>query len=186
MPGWLLKIGLFFLFVPLATISAGAFGALHDQISYTVSSEYFTRFKFIQFGLLDEAVPERWRVAIVGFGASWWMGIPLGVLCGVAGFIQRSPGLMIRALLWSLPLLAAFTLTLALTGLAYGWFKTTTIDLADYRGWRIAPDVEHLRRYLCVGYMHNWAYVGGDLSIPAVWLFHVGFWLRHRRKPAGT
>jgi hypothetical protein len=77
---------------------AGLFGALHDQMSYTVSSEYFAKFKFIQFHLLDPGVPERIRAAKVGFLASWWMGIPLGVLCGSAGFVQRSPALMLRAL----------------------------------------------------------------------------------------
>jgi hypothetical protein len=184
MPGWLLKIGLFLLFVPMAAVSAGMFGALHDQISYTVSAEYFTRFKFIQFGLLDAAVPERWRAAIVGYRASWWMGIPLGVLCGLAGFIQRSPGSMLRALLWSLPFLAAFTLAAALVGLAYGWLQTATLDPVDYRGWRLPQDVQHLRRYLCAGYMHNAAYLGGALSIPAAWLFHIAFRLRSRPEPA--
>jgi hypothetical protein len=89
----------FVLFMVLALLTAGIFGALHDQISYTVSHEYFTRFKFFQFGLLDPAVPERLRAAQVGFLASWWMGIPLGLLAGVAGFMHRDPIRQRRALL---------------------------------------------------------------------------------------
>ena len=54
-------------FTALSIMVAGAFGVLHDQISYTVSPEFFTRFKFIQFGLLDPDVPERLRAATVGF-----------------------------------------------------------------------------------------------------------------------
>ena len=36
------------LFV-LACLFAGIYGALHNQISYSVAPEYFTQFKFIQF-----------------------------------------------------------------------------------------------------------------------------------------
>ena len=47
------KAGAFVLFLALAVVIAGVFGIVHDQISYTVSSEYYTRFKFPQFRLLD-------------------------------------------------------------------------------------------------------------------------------------
>jgi len=36
-------------------------------------------------------------------------------------------------------------------------------------------EVVDLRRFLCAGYMHNAAYLGGALSIPAAWLFHIVF-----------
>src|SRR4051812_49567055 len=104
------RLGVFIVYVLLAVAAAGLFGAIHDQISYTVSREYFTRFKFLQFGLLDPEVPERVRAAWVGVLASWWMGIPLGLFAGAAGFAQRTPSQMSRALLWSLPLLVGFTL----------------------------------------------------------------------------
>ncbi len=47
-------------FIGLAILAAGLFGAVHDQISYTLSYEYFTRFKFHQFHLVDSPLPERW------------------------------------------------------------------------------------------------------------------------------
>ena len=78
------KLGAFIAFLVLAICAAGIFGMLHDQISYTVSNEYYTKFKFIQFDLLDLQLPDRVRAAMVGFLASWWMGVPLGVLTGVA------------------------------------------------------------------------------------------------------
>jgi hypothetical protein len=40
---------------------AGLFGIIHDEISYSVSNEYFTKFKFIQFRLLDTNLPDRFR-----------------------------------------------------------------------------------------------------------------------------
>jgi hypothetical protein len=169
------KIAILLYFVPLAVAAAGLFGVIHDQLSYTVSPEYFTKFKFIQFRLRDSRLPERVRAAKVGYLASWWMGIPLGLLCGAAGLIQRSPQLMMQALLWSLPVIVAFTLTVALAGLGFGYWRTQTIDVANYRRWFIPPDVKDLRRFLCVGYMHNAAYLGGAISILVAWLFHLIF-----------
>jgi len=114
------KIGTFLLFLPAAMLAAGLFGIIHDEISYSVSNEYFTKFKFIQFRLLDTNLPDRFRAAEVGFLASWWMGIPLGILCGSAGFIQRSPSLMRHALIWSLLVIATFTWRLHLQALSTG------------------------------------------------------------------
>src|SRR5262249_38603499 len=144
-------------------------------------NEYFTKFKFIQFGLQYWAAPDRTRAAVVGFMASWWMGLPLGIFCGAAGLMQRSASLMLRSLAWSLPVIASFTLVVALVGLSYGWFATASIDLAQYRGWFIPPNITGLRR---AGYMHNSAYLGGALSIPLAWIFHWGYRRRHRASVA--
>jgi hypothetical protein len=40
-------VGMFFLFVPVA-VSAGQFSMVLNQISYSVSNEYFTKLTFIQ------------------------------------------------------------------------------------------------------------------------------------------
>src|SRR5215471_17020905 len=85
--GAVIRILVLILFLPAAVLAAGLFGIVHDQISYTVSNEYFTRFKFIQFGLQYWAAPDRTRAAVVGFMAPWWMGIPLGLFCGAAGLM---------------------------------------------------------------------------------------------------
>ena len=174
------KLGVFLMFIVAAMLTAGVYGAVHDQISYTVSPEYFTRFKFPEFGLLNSTVPERVRAAEVGFLASWWMGIPIGLLTGVAGFLQPTAALMRRALLWSLPIIVGFAFVVGLLGLIYGIAHTRTIDLASYSGWFIPDGVVDMRRYLCAGYMHNASYLGGVLAVPAAWTFHVSFRARQR------
>ena len=54
---------------------AGIFGILHDQITYTISPEYFTRLKFDQFRAADFGFPSRVFVAEIGFLATWWAGL---------------------------------------------------------------------------------------------------------------
>ena len=177
------KIHILWVFIALAMLVAGVFGVVHDQISYTFSNEYFTKFKFIQFRLLDDTVPERLRVAEVGFLASWWMGIPLGALTGVAGFIHPTEQQMRKALLLSLALIAGFAMAFALAGLAYGFAQTTTLDLQNYQGWYLPQNLEHPRNFVCVGYMHNAAYLGGAAAVPVAWLFH---FLRRRSQRPGV
>ncbi len=167
------KLLVYLLIVVLAVFVAGLYGVAHNQISYTVAPEYFTKFKFRQFGFTDTPLPERVRASMVGFLASWWMGIPIGLLVGAAGFIHRGHRRMLRVSLWSLLVTVGFTLLFGLGGLLYGYFQTAHIDVAEYRGWYIPDDVTDLRRFLCAGYMHNSSYLGGVLAIVVAWAFHI-------------
>jgi hypothetical protein len=167
------KLLVYMLIVVLAVFVAGLYGIVHNQISYTVSPEYFTKFKFGQFGFEDTPLPERVRASMVGFLAAWWMGIPIGLLVGAAGFIHRGYRRMLRVSLWSILVTVGFTLLFGLGGLLYGYFQTAHIDIAEYRGWFIPYDVTNLRRFLCAGYMHNSSYLGGVLGILVAWAFHI-------------
>lgn len=169
------KGAVFLLFLPAACIAAGLFGALHDQLSYGVSREYFTVVKFPQFGLADPALPERLRAALVGFLASWWMGVPMGLLCGAAGFVQRSGEDMAKALGLTLALAVGLTLAVALCGLAYGWWLTVGGVPQGNLGWRVPAAVTQVRRFVCVAYMHLFAYAGGALSVPASWALNAAY-----------
>src|SRR5262245_55465052 len=64
------KLLTLFVLIVIAIFTAGVYGIVHDQISYTVSPEYFTKFKFEQFGLVDSPLPDRVKAGIVGFLAS--------------------------------------------------------------------------------------------------------------------
>ena len=177
------KLATFAPFLVVAVLAAGAFGALHNQISYTVSGEYFTKFKFLQFHVLNPDIPARVRASEVGFLASWWMGVPLGLLSGAAGFIHPSVAQMRRALFWSLSIMLGFTLICALIGLLYGYSQTEHVVLSDYFGWYIPANLEYPRSFLCAGYMHNAAYLGGVLAIPVAWVFHIQY-RRHASRAA--
>ena len=147
----------FLVFVGLA--AAGIYGAMHNQISYTVSPAYFTKFKFQQFGLTDASVPERVRASIVGFLASWWMGFPIGLLIGLVGFIHRGASAMLRVSLKAMLVAVGFTLLFGICGLVYGFAETSTINIGDYQNWSVPSDIANMRNFLCAGYMHNSAYL---------------------------
>jgi hypothetical protein len=176
------KFCVYIFLVLFAVIFAGAYGMIHDQISYTVSPEYFTKFKFRQFGIADMNLPDRARVSIVGFLASWWMGIPIGLLVGACGFIHPGHWRMLKISLWSFLIVIVLTFLFGICGLLYGWLQTRNINLANYQGWFIPNDVVDLRRFLCAGYMHNASYLGGTLSIFVACLFQVIVRIRTARQ----
>jgi hypothetical protein len=47
------KVALLPLLLAAGRIISGVYGALHDQISYTVSPDYFHHLKFCQFNIAD-------------------------------------------------------------------------------------------------------------------------------------
>lgn len=58
------------LLMILACLIAGVYGALHNQISYTVAPEYFTKFKFYQFQI-GASLHGREGCALVGLTFSF-------------------------------------------------------------------------------------------------------------------
>jgi hypothetical protein len=152
---------------------AAIYGTIHNQISYTVSPEYFTRFKFEQFHLTDDSMPERLRASLVGIRASWWMGFPIGLLAGLAGFIQRGYRQMLRVSMEAMLAGVGFSLLFGVCGLVYGWYVTAGTDLATFGDWYLPAGLVSTRRFVCAGYMHNSAYLGGVLSIPVAWVYQI-------------
>ena len=78
----------------LSAIMAGCYGMLHDQVSYTISPEYFTKMKFHQFAWADIGWPPRVFASVIGFLASWWVGLIGGWLLarlGLAKLAEQGP-----------------------------------------------------------------------------------------------
>lgn len=155
-----------FVFIPvlftIACLLAGVYGAVHNQISYTVSPEYFTQFKFRQFGI-DGQLPDRVGAAIVGWRAAWWMGIVIGTILIPFGLLIRGNGRYFWGMLRVFGVVAATTFVVGLMALAIAF---ATIDAEDAGeivryGVEIQEDVAFAR----AGMMHNFSYLGGVIGI---------------------
>lgn len=156
------KILPFLLIIVIAPILGGLYGILHDQLTYSISPEYYTKFKFFQFGLMDlgnEAIfpNPRIQVAIVGFLATWWMGLPIGLILALVGLIHTSRKKMLRTTMAAICVVAVVAFATGLIGLAYG-----SVSLAD-RGvdWWLPDNLIDKKSFIAVGSMHNFSYLGG-------------------------
>jgi len=157
------------MFIPAVCIAA-VYGAVHDQISYTVSNEYYTRFKFIQFSMppfITEAQAfHRLGAAFVGVLATWWMGAVLFAVLGLFGFMFPSARIMRLELLKSFAIVIIIAFVTALLGLVYGYLQVDENTVSNYSRW-IWSDVSEPVQFVRVGVMHNASYLGGLIGLIA-------------------
>lgn len=162
------------LIIAIAPIIAGLYGIFHDQLTYTISPEYYTKFKFYQFGLMDlgnEAVfpNPRIEVSAVGFMATWWMGPPIGLILGLVGLVHKDNKQMFRATLKAILVTVAVAFTTGLIGLAYGKIYLAHTDV----NWWLPDNLIDTKNFIAVGSMHNFSYLGGLTGLIAGTIYSV-------------
>lgn len=162
------------MIIGLAPIIGGFYGILHDQLTYTISPEYYTKFKFYQFGLMDfgnEAIfpNPRIEVSVVGFMATWWMGLPIGLILGLIGLVHNDNKQMIRSTLKAIIVTVIVAFTTGLIGLAYGkmYLADTGVD------WWLPDNLIDMKNFIAVGSMHNFSYLGGLTGLIAGTIYSV-------------
>jgi|SRR5579859_3048973 len=74
-----------YAFLLYTTGLAVAYGVVHDQVTVTISPEYFLYWK----GLASDPRPLRWAAALVGVQSSWWTGLLGGAVLLVANNPRR-------------------------------------------------------------------------------------------------
>lgn len=154
---------------------AGAYGVLHDQVTYTLGPEYFTKFKVYQFQYHDDTAPARWVAAKIGFQASWWVGLFAGwFLARVA--VPRVP-LPVAARLCARGVAGMLAVTLLFGGLWWAWAQWR-LDDAALAWWAEAVRGFHItdvRAFALVGTIHEGSYLGALAG-----LIGAGIWVRWR------
>ena len=171
----MVKLALVPLLFLIACLFAGIYGAVHNQISYTVSPEYFTQFKFHQFRI-SESIPDRIGAAIVGWNAAWWMGIVIGMILIPFGLLIRGSANYFWAMMCVFGVVAVTTLIVGLTALAIAFAVVDsefTGEISRY-GNEMSDDVAFAR----AGTMHNFSYLGGLVGIISGGV--AVFWQRRR------
>ena len=160
------KLGIYLLMLGVAALVGGVYGLVHDQISYTFSQEYFTRFKFIQFGIPWAYDNPRLGAAYVGVLATWWMGVLVFVFLGLFGFMFKTPRDMAVNLSKSFVVVVSVSLLTGLLGLAYGYYQIDSQTITENMQW-VRPGVINPVQFVRVGYMHNASYIGGLTGLVA-------------------
>jgi len=170
------------LIIILTPILAGLYGVIHDQLTYSISHEYYTKFKFQQFGLAEEGAncyfPDRLGAAFVGFLATWWTGIPNRIILGLVGLIHKDWRNMYRITIRSLLLTLIIALVTGLIGLLYGRLFLIHSDL----NWYFPDHLIDRTRFIMVGSMHNFSYLGGLIGL----IIGIIYQTRQKRKTGGN
>lgn len=158
---------------------AGVYGALHDQLSYTISPEYFTRFKFDQFAWADMGLPPRGFAAVVGCLASWWVGLFAAWFIARMRIPRPPVETVRRDLIIAISLVFGLAILGGASGLGFGHLIATHTDLADWEDWQRYAGVRDLPNFARVGWLHNGSYLGAILGIMTALA-----WVRWKKSPA--
>ncbi|WP_245843500.1 hypothetical protein [Niastella vici] len=165
----------------LGCVIGGLYGIVHDQLTYTISPEYYTKFKFYQFGLAEsgnEALfpTPRLQVSLVGFMATWWMGLFIGIILGIIGLIHTENRQMLFVTLKAMLVTMAVALATGFIGLAYGKWVLAKTGV----NWRFPQNLVDKESFIAVGSMHNFSYLGGAAGLIAAVIYSI----RQRKKTA--
>jgi hypothetical protein len=151
----------------LGALIAGLYGIAHDQITYSISAEYFTRLKFNQFHWADLGLSPRLFVAEIGFLATWWVGFVGGwFLCRVTlpACPQRAAfRLSVRGFLIMIG--CAFAATCI--GYLYGVTQDPQPDNSGLADLATSIGIAEVRNFVRVAYIHNASYLGGLIGLVA-------------------
>jgi len=167
------KFPILLLLVALSALAAALFGALHNQLSFTVGPSYFYDLKFRQFGISE--MPPRLGAAIVGGLASWWMGALVGLPAFLYGlFAVPRASTYFAAGLGAIGLVVVLATFAALSGLVGGLVADATGVLDEFI---FIPEGANRSEFIRAAFMHDASYLGG--AIGAVFAF---FPMRRARK----
>ena len=161
---WLLPL----LWLILATLAAALYGVVNDQITVSLSPEYFSVFKRHEFwwllaswNLTDAST--RLQAVAVGIAATWWFGLLLGLILSIAGVVGKEPPL------GTTEFLRLVGLTMLVTAFCSAIFGAAAYLLApairpDASNWPFLDGIRDVRAAFGVGWWHNGAYLGALLG----------------------
>ncbi|NIF03965.1 hypothetical protein F3J23_00810 [Chryseobacterium sp. Tr-659] len=146
----------FILIIIISILFAGAYGIIHDQITFSISPEYYTLLKFPQFEIEQLQLASRIKVGIVGFLATWWVGLFLGIAYAfISLFFDTIHILSITVKSILINLCIAF-----ISGIL-GYFYSILFLSPKNIDWYIPLETQEIQNYINVGSIHNFGYLGG-------------------------
>lgn len=166
------KFAVFLLFILVATVVAAIYGIALDQVTYSISPEYYTKFEFIQFDLANPLAAQhmtqpRSAVVMVGVLATWWTGLIIGVVLGFIAFIFKDADTLFRSALQALALVFLVVIITGVTGGIYGH------NVLAKKGvdWWLPEQLKDRGAFITVGSIHWFSYLGGAIGIAAGVIF---------------
>ncbi|MFO1053303.1 MAG: hypothetical protein U1F36_13910 [Planctomycetota bacterium] len=138
-------------------LAAIVYGIVHDQVTARVCVEYFT------IGHPRIFATESPTLLGIGWGivATWWVGLPLGVLLAIAARCGRGPRRTVRSLLRPIAILLGCMAALALAAGLLGYALARSGKVALTGSWLTAiPEGRHAG-FIADLWAHNASYLAG-------------------------
>lgn len=143
----------------------GIYGILHDQVTYSISPEYFTKLKFDQFRYADFGLGERVFASTIGFVSTGWVGF-FAAWFLARRLIPRQPrDFAYRQIRNGIVCTLAFGLTFGLVGYGYGLWRGPDADYSSWTGAIREFEITDPWSFVRVATIHNAGYLGGFIGL---------------------
>lgn len=162
------KFTILLLVIGVTVVIAALYGVGHDQITYSISPEYYTRYKFIQFNLADSGAARhmtqpRSAVVLVGIKASWWMGLYIGAVLGLVALSFRNADRMFQSAMQALGLVLLCTVACGFAGWWYGRDGLVRKGV----NWTFPDHLTDKPAFITAGTIHDFSYAGAGIGLVA-------------------
>ncbi|MDF1656542.1 MAG: hypothetical protein P1U58_02950 [Verrucomicrobiales bacterium] len=162
----------------VGAVIAGVYGVLHDQVTYSISPEYFTRFKFYQFAYAEpDSESPRVFAGIIGFLATWWVGAIIAWSIARVSMLRGKKLPPVRDFAIAFVIIFSVSFIIACFGWLYGQWRRSTGYALEWLEWMDTMSVQDSEAFMTVGYIHNSSYLGGVIGTVVAIIF-----LRLRRR----
>jgi hypothetical protein len=156
--------------VLLSILIASIYGAIHNQITFSISEEYFTKLKFNQFGLWDGAFGDNGfkKSAFVGVLATCWFGAIIGLVIGTLVIFVFNFKKKTKHILKSILLTLSIAILMGIIGFIIGKLFINDLGMdSDF-----ISSLNDSKSFAIAGSIHNFSYLGGIIGL-AVSVFYL-------------
>ena len=156
------KIFVFIASVFLSIIIAMFYGAIHNQFTYFISDEFFTKLMFERFGFVEygQDTP-RLTAAIIGAWSTWWMGLIAGFIFATISLFHSDVRQMMKSIKGATFITLVTSLLFGLIGLCYGFFGFSRL----YEICCFPLQINNIKKFIAVSEMHSFSYLGGAVGL---------------------
>lgn len=147
----------------LCCLMAGTYGILIDQVTYTVSPEYYTQYKFPLYHINPyEFGGDRMSAVVIGFMATWWTGLFIGAGLGFTSMIFDQQRERRRNLIVAVFIVLVTTIVMGGIGYLYGLMVEVN-EVVEQR--MLIQSLNDPIDFVVVGSVHQHSYVGAFLGL---------------------
>ena len=150
---------IFIALLILAPVMASIYGFIHDQITFSISEEFFTKFRFNNYDLPHSWHP-RAKAGMIGIINAWKVGIPFGIILTAVGRIHQNTRKLLFYTIYAYLLTFLFSLIFSVTA-SYMPAGTDILAVKHNLPKNILDPVAFQR----VEKINNFGYVGGIIGM---------------------
>ena len=155
----------------IASAIAGIYGVINDQITFTISSEYYTKYRFLQYNLVQvegdsRIIHPRVLVVLIAFLSTWWFPLISGLIIVIFNLIQNTWKTLLKTSVLAILISILITIFSEVIGFILGFLILSKFPKYYFADWYFIPDkLNDYENYITAGTMDVFNFFGGILGL---------------------